>query len=512
MSNITICSKEDLHKFIKTNGIPYDKTLGVAAKDFQDLMLSSFWRFVNLVSITKENKILIPRVPLYKHICDCLDMEDKWSLILLPRRHNKTLLASLYVAYYIIKNRNKSVSIIAGTCKKSEEILYGIRRFFTENVAIVSVFGPLLSPTGNNRKKLTLLGRSTTAKESNVGVLSITQEIQSGRADFILFEDIVGDDFVDSNAVRNRIRSRYISAYSLLEDYEKARVVATGTRYTIDDIYQDIIDSNKTTNKWNIISHSVIENGKPLCSYVMNLAEIKQKQVDMPSWYFASQFMNNPINADVNIFDIDKYTVYGTEDVITYNEVYFGVDFSDGVGKDRNAVVVIGVNTDTNTIYVIDMFASNTIDVTAFYGKIREFYEIYRTKTRRVVVELNRNGRTILGQTFIRLDNEYSQRIPFDGVTNTESKYIRIEKLEPMLTRGTLVLPSKQMMKFTQLRTELSMYNRNDRNNEDDCVDAMCIAINYYLNNSYKQKARNTATPSVTVRKGNYSPTGRRRI
>lgn len=459
--------------------------------DFRGILLSNFYKFVKFINIKKENKILVPRNDLYKELCNSISQSEKNTLILLPRRHLKTLIASLFVIWYIFKYPNQAVVIITDTRQKGITLLKGIKSIIMHHKGLNQVFNCEFAKKGNNEDIITLGIRTTFAKEPNVKIFSIEQPIQSARADMILFEDIVGDQFVKSNANRETVRYNFKSAFSILE--EKSKVVVTGTRYTIDDIYADIIEENTKLSNWTIISKSVYtEDKKALCEYVMSLEEIHQIEMKNTVFYFASQYLNDPVNSTVNIFNLNDYETFQNINLIDIQKIYFGVDLSDGIGQDKSAVSVVGMDKD-KCYYLIDIFSSANCNSIKLYEELRRLYELYKTKTTKVIVELNRNGRTILNDTFMRLERNYADKIPFQGIMNTESKFIRIEKLEPLLRNSQLILPDLEENKFRDFTSEIIRYNRNDRNNSDDCLDAISIAITMFSRDlQYSQQSRSS--------------------
>jgi len=441
--------------------------------DLKNEILENFYIFVHFMNIRKENKILIPKNGLYKNLCYNLQNSESDTMILLPRRHLKTLIASLYVTWYVIKHPNKSVLIMTDTRRKGIKLLNGIKSFFMRHDAFKFLFPEhSLSYKGNNEDTLTLNSRTTYAKEPNVAVYGILQPIQSARADFILLEDIVSDEFVRSEANREMVRYNLESLNAILE--KDSKKVVTGTRYTIDDPYQDIIDENDQFGGWNIIQEGVYkEDGTALCEEVMSLEEIKTIQRKHSKFYFSSQYLNDPITNDINIFELDKFGYY--EQIPTYDYVVMGVDLSDGIGKDSNALSIIGYKNDT--YYLLDCYANNRIDAETFYFKIRYYFEKY-PRVLKVIVEANRSGRSILRDTFLRLDQNFNSKIPFEGIYNSEPKNVRIHKLLPLLNSQKLLL-RKTSDNFSKLESEFLHFSYLDKNNKDDLLDSVTFSINY---------------------------------
>jgi len=449
----------------------------VKKSELRKILLNDFFAFVMYMDIQRKGKSLVPDHWLYRKVCNDISQLDKNTMILLPRRHLKTLIASLFITWYIIKYPNNAVMIITDTRKKGIKLLKGIKSFFLRHKGLKAIFPDRLAKFGNNEDTLTLTTRTTFAKEPNVAVYSIEQAIQSARADLLLEEDIISDKFVKSNANRDMVRTNLESLEAILESDSKT--VVTGTRYTIDDPYGDIITENKETNEWNITSYGVyLEDGSPLCPYIMDAEEIRKKRKKHTPFFFASQYLNNPINNEINIFNIGLYPRYKTIPHIEY--VMMASDLSDGEGGNKNTLDIIGVS-DDGKYYLLDAYGNNRIDSENFYYVIRQYYELYKDKCLNIFIELNRNGKTILRDTFNRLKELNKDTMKFTGVNNMENKNIRIEKLEPLLRSGDLLLPSDELIKdgagLFELIEELRSFNYTTTKNQDDYIDALSTVV-----------------------------------
>lgn len=460
--------------------MPYDK---VSIEYIRETLLSSFWKFVRFMNIKKNGKVIVPNVPLYKEVCKKISRLDKNTLILLPRRHLKTLTVSLFLLWYILKFPNNAVTVICENKDKAKRLLRGIRSLITKNRNFKMIFGTnILAKTDNDKYLLTLANRETTAKEVNIQVYGVEQNIQSTRADLMLWEDVIGKDFIKSKANRENIFTAWEHSDAILE--ANSKIIVTGTRYTTDDLYQHIIDENEETEEWNTTIYGIYnEDGRVLCSYVMSKDEIELKKKKHKPSFFSAQYLNKPINDEINIFNLELYQRYTGLPKIEY--VFIAIDLSDGDGGDKNAFAIVGKSVDnsgtSSRYYLLDAYGNNRIDSENFYYVIRKFYNRYSEKCLSVIVELNRNGKTICRDTFNRLKKKHNDSIPFTGIYNIEKKNIRIEKLEPMLRTGELILPSKQNIKegsgLSYLLDELRDFNYTINNNQDDLIDSLSMCI-----------------------------------
>lgn len=454
-------------------------------KELKDILLNDFWKFVKFMNIKKENKTLIPHrkiTNLYYNICKKLEELNKNTLILLPRRHLKTLIASLFITWYSIKYPDNAVIILTDTRKKGIRLLRGIKNFFYYHQNFKNIFSEYtLSRKGNNEDTFTLGNRKTFAKEPNIAVYSIEQPVQSARADLVVYEDIVSDKFTVSEANRKMVRTNLQSINAILEKNSKKLV--TGTRYTIDDPYNDIIQNSEN---WDIISHSIFDNEHEkdiLCSYVMAINEVEKIKKEVTPSFFASQYLNSPISSVSNPFTLEDYAIFDSIDMKGMVKKVLSVDLSDGIGKDLNAFTIVTQNK-KNELFIWDCFGSNEIDTINLYWKIYNYVKKYNIDT--VLVELNRNGKTILENTFYRLDHENNHNINFVGIQNTENKHIRIEKLEPIFRSKRLLLHKSNL---PDLIEEIRYYNPYSKKSINiDILDSLATAVNYLESRKVKKE------------------------
>jgi predicted nucleic acid-binding protein len=451
-------------------------------------LLKDFWLFVRYVDVRKNGKSLVPDEPLYKEFCDKLSRLDKYTLILLPRRHLKTLIVSLFLIWYILNFVDNAVTLVCETRDKAKALMRGIRSIMINNERFKEVFGiDLLARTDNDKYKLTLKHRVSTAKEVNIQAFSIEQPLQSIRADLMLWEDVIGMKFIDSEATRDHVFKSWEHSDSILESGSK--IIVTGTRYTAKDLYNFILEENKKTNEWNTTIYGIYkEDGSVLCPYVMSEEEVQKKKLKHTPQFFAAQYENRVIAEENQVFKVDEYLRYDILNLDDINYIVIGVDLSLGKGGDKNAIAIMGVGKN-GRMFVIDAFGSNQVLLDKFYLKIKEYYNKYSSKIKTVVIEAI--------SAFQYAYDSYRDRnrinadgIPFESVkAHSESKNTRLQMiLEPAFRSDKLLLPNDPIIKkivnnyyvnkgLMDLEEELRFFDIKNKNNNDDMIDALALAV-----------------------------------
>lgn len=489
----------------------------MSREELKQELLNDFWLFVLHIDIQKNDKSLVPDDSLYKEVCDKISQLDKYTLILMPRRHLKTLLVSLFLIWYILRYPNNAVTLVCETRDKAKAVMRGVKSIIINNKNFTKVFGvDLLAHTDNDKYKLTLKDRVSTAKEVNLQAFSIEQPLQSIRADLMLWEDVVGMKFIDSEATRNQVFKSWEHSDSILESGSK--VIVTGTRYTATDLYNFILEQNEKLDEWNTSIYGIYkEDGSVLCPYVMSEEEVQKKKLKHTPQFFAAQYENRVIAQENQIFKVDEYLKYDSLNFDDIRYMIMGVDLSLGKGGDKSAIVIVGVN-NKGRMLVIDAFSSNEILLDKFYDKIREYYNKYKDKLKTVVVEAISAFQYAFDE-FVDRNRNNVHGIPFESVKSySESKNTRIQIiLEPALRSSKLMLPNALITNqivnnyyihkgLRDLIEELRFFDIKIKNNADDFIDALALAVDRIdeYENTLNYKPRSSFGKSNSSRKKKY--------
>jgi hypothetical protein len=180
---------------------------------------------------------------------------------------------------------------------------------------------------------------------------------------------------------------------------------------------------------------------------------------------FASEKMNTPVDPSTAVFDMSRVVYYDEKDIDRQNLIYYaGVDWASGDAirrGDLSCIVTVGKDPKTGIIYVIDVYAaemppSKTIAI------LKSLHEIYNY--RRVSVELD---------ALKMIRDSIRVEIPNLILTTNDlriKKNIRIERLEPIISSGTVRIKHNQV----GLIEQLELYPKCEH---DDILDALELAV-----------------------------------
>jgi predicted phage terminase large subunit-like protein len=476
-------SKEILDKIVNKIKISPTKTKAIYTM-LREKCLDDFFYFahdfMNIKSFETGKKIIWENP--HKEVCDLLTILDKNVMILLPREFGKTFLAELFIIWYSIKCPNKTILLFSQTSTKAKEILTAAKLIMNTHNDFKAVFGEdILAKRRNTKSELCLKARTTTDKEPNVLAFGIETSLQGYRADLMIFEDIIGDTYPNSDAVKRDIDNIFFNATVPLLKKQGQRIYI-GTRWDYDDIPGQIIRSSRLKKKWEVISKS-IENSKGESAFP-HIISNKQlnviRETVASNAYYSSQYLNHPKNRGSATFNVEKYlSEYAYTELPPLKKTIMAVDLAystTGKGDDR-AIVVIGIDAE-GYIYLVDVYNDNKISTTTLYFKIKTMYK--RWKPSKVLVETN-NAEPIFNDYKMKsFDNK--DYIPFIGVHHDSHKESRIENLEWLLDSGILRLPAKSIYvanKYMRklIDVEMEFFARNSKN-KDDSLDALETACN----------------------------------
>jgi len=424
----------------------------------------------------KNGKPIIQKSP-HKRVCDSFQNEEVHSLIILPRRFAKTLIATMFIVWYCLKYPDRNILLVTDVVHKAHSILKSAKKMIKSNIYIKKLFGNnLLSENGNDSSRLTLSIRKSSKKEPNVLAYSMLQTPQSLRADVVIFEDVISHNYQTSSRIKTRTDKNFEAVLPILE--KDAKIVYIGTRFHYDDIPSQIRKSNAMTNKWDIIEESAEDSdGKALFPDIIDDDELRRLKSSMSASFYASQYLNKPISPEQTLFHLEDYCFY-TEipDSKEFKTILAGVDLaiSTNENADNRAIVFIGITKD-NLIYLLDAYSSKE-KVDDFYQSMKNY--CMKWKPDRVFVESN-GAFKLVYDTFVDRSTKDGSYIPFADIVNSKNKELRIElTLLTLLKNKVLLLPCEVIYRNNTslsnlIDTEMTFFNPSIHTNKDDLLDAL---------------------------------------
>ncbi len=335
-------------------------------------------RFDFFMSSTLHYKVM----PFHARIIEHME-RTRYSLVLGPRGSGKSITGDVaYCLHQMVKNPNIRICIASKSGPQAKGFLQEIKAHIEGNEDFIKLFGNLKGTTWNEDEIL-ISTRTKILKEPTITALGAGAGIP-GRH----FDLIIGDDLVDEeNSATEHQREKnkkwfYTTLMPTLEPEGELRLL--GTRYHVHDLYGHFAYKDKYTGEWNDprIGPNVL--CIPALTTVTELNEdgeetiisetsfwpekftvkyLKELRRSMGSLIFKLQMQNDATISEggiINLDDLENNVWTSDKDRPPLNELmmFMGVDPAIGEkqANDFFCLVVIGVHTVTNHIYVLEVF------------------------------------------------------------------------------------------------------------------------------------------------------------
>ncbi len=401
------------------------------------------------------------------------------KLLLVPRGHLKTAIVTKgFAIQSLLRNPDIRILIANQVWEKSREMLYEIRQLLTDKTELPKLFGEFVSDRWRE-DDIVIRQRSKALAAPTISTSGVEAELTSSHYDMILLDDLQGEKNFQTPDQREKVKRYYRSMMDLIEP--GGTIIVIGTRWHLDDIYQSIIDNE--SEYYDIEVRKVIENGKIIFpkkfQQKFDPTTKSWKVVDYhctdyidylrkrPSEEFSSQYMNEPIDAQNQIFKREYFKYYDRRPERLFVSMTIDPAISEKQSADYFSINVSGMDEKYN-IYVLDTIKGRW-KVAESIDNIFTTYQKWRPS----VVGLE----TIAYQKALKswLEEKMRERGVYFPITelkrNTnESKEFRIKALEPFYRDG-LIYHASWMKSLEQ---ELEQFPRGKH---DDEIDALASQL-----------------------------------
>lgn len=401
------------------------------------------------------------------------------KLLLIPRGHLKTAIVTKgFAIQSILRNPDIRILIANQVWDKSREMLYEIKQLLTEKTDLPKLFGDFVSERWRE-DDIVIRQRRKALAAPTIGTSGVEAELTSSHYDLILLDDLQGEKNFQTPEQREKVKRYYRSMIDLIEP--GGTIIVIGTRWHLDDVYQYIIDNEK--EYYDVSVRRVIEDGKIIFpkkfqkkfdpktksweSVSYHCTDYIDYLKKRPSEEFSSQYMNDPIDSQNQIFKKDYFKYYERRPDRLFVSMTIDPAISEKQSADYFALNVCGMD-ENYRIYVLDTVKGHW-KVAESIDNIFTTYQKWHPN----VVGLE----TIAYQKALKswLEEKMRERGVFFPITelrrNTnESKEFRIKALEPFYRDG-MVFHAPWMK---SLETELLQFPKGKH---DDEIDALASQL-----------------------------------
>ena len=443
-----------------------------AAKELlrQELARRSFYHFCRYY-----DRDFVHARPFVKDICEAFqEVEDKKIKSLsvsLPPRAGKSYITSLFCAWTLGKNPDKSVMRNACTATLFLKFSYDVRAILKDER-----FKRVFPDVSLSDDKANLQGWNTN-KSKQVGYFGAGVGgtiIGFGASNVAITDDLYrGIEDALSDTVNDRIIQWKESTHDSRFETGCARI-DIGTRWSVKDIIGNGIES-KIYDK-SIIVSALDDQGNSFCEAVMTTDEYKQVQKRTAKEIWLAEYQQQPIDIEGRLFsDYKRINQNEFDEFIVNNQVegrLAYIDVSD-TGMDYTAMAIAAIV--KNQTYIVDyVFNRDNTDLTipqcaALLNKWNVSY---------CRVESNN-----MGAMFARnLQNLTKTKIL--QVANTTNKITRIIMQSAFISQRMQFVVKEEQQCLTFIENMLS-FSKEGKNKHDDAPD--CLAgLSLFLQSMFK--------------------------
>jgi predicted phage terminase large subunit-like protein len=400
----------------------------------------------------------------------------------LARGHLKSSIVTKgWTIQQVLGNPNIRVLLANAVWDNSRKFLRSIEKYVGPGSLIESYFGRLQSEHWN-QDECTVLQRTEILDAPTWATTGIEKEQTSQHYDLIIADDLVARENVMTPEQREKVYLYYKDLNDLLEP--DGTMVVIGTRWHQDDLYDKLIEENKTAEEhagkgpWDMFIRTAYrEDGSVTFPEKFSLEYLDQLRAAKGPYEFSAQYLNNPIDesaADFKKAWIKKYEP-GTPHPAS---LYLTVDPALSLSRDADpSAGIVAGQFGNRIIRVVDYFHKRLMPnelVDAIF-QIVEKWHLRRIgiesfafqKTLKYDIQAEQRRRN----HFFSIDELGSRR---GGKEPLLTKEARIRRLQPYFEQGLVEIRSD----MKELELELLSFPRG---RHDDLIDALSYQLDYLI-------------------------------
>lgn len=216
----------------------------------------------------------------------------------------------------------------------------------------------------------------------------------------------------------------------------------------------------------------MLRGAKVLWPEVQPLWKLMTWKWDNGSKAFNTEYQNNPIDEESQIFNPETFTYY-SDGLMDFSHKYFiismGVDFAMGKQRgDYSAITVVAKHKESGLIYVIDSYGERV--------KPNEFISVIVDKVLQYEPDIIAAEAQAAQEFFVDILIEELSRTGYPAFTRVKKvkhrsrKEMRIEAMLPSIENGTIRFNRSHSLLLEQ-------FERYGQGANDDCIDSQEMAI-----------------------------------
>ena len=256
-------------------------------------------------------------------------------------------------AWELVRDPETRIRITNQIAGKAEDFMHTVKNIFDSNEFFARLY-PKYVPASNaerwNQSEIVLPNRKRKRREPSVESGGVGGASEGHHYDLHIIDDMIGLAALNaghqSGAVMTQTRNWFWgSEKTLLQSMKYSRLLVVGTRYAVDDVYDDIIARAHVNlgtpmrdfkvnpeGRWSVYYRQAIENDKSIFPESFTKKGLAEMAVD-DYWTYVTQYVNDPQAAglaEFNEYKVKKcfleskiIEVAGGENILLWNIRYY---------------------------------------------------------------------------------------------------------------------------------------------------------------------------------------------
>lgn len=242
----------------------------------------------------------------------------------LPREAYKTtIFTEGGAAWELLRDPTHTILISNAKADKAQEFFATVKMTFESNPLLRFLYGNVEDPWGSyvpenpkteprwNDTEIVMPNRPRWQREPSLTYGGVGGASEGGHYDLHIVDDMIGlkglNATQEANAVMTKTRNWFWSSEkTLLRTMAKSRVFVVGTRYAVDDVYDDIIKRARRNDgyplanfepaakgSWVIYYRKAVEDGRIILPQVYTEEGLREL-AEHDWWTYVTQYLNDP--------------------------------------------------------------------------------------------------------------------------------------------------------------------------------------------------------------------------
>ena len=416
----------------------------------------------------------------HDEVAEFLKRPSQKKMILLPRDHLKsTIVTKAWSIQQMLCNSDIRILIANSIWDNSRKFLRSIQKQIGKGSNLHQLFGNFTSEHWN-QDECTVKQRKLILDAGTWTTTGIEREQTSQHYDLILADDLHGRENVMTKEQRDKVKLYYKDLMSLLDP--KGRIVVIGTRWSIDDLYGNLLERQDKEGWDCLVKTCYKEDGTPLFPERYTLEKLLDLRREKGSLEFSGQYLNSPVDEENAMFKRHQIKYWYHLSDIPPTSKFMTIDpaMTQKQESDYSALMVQGMDKNGN-IYVLDYVRKKLLpkEIISETFKLMEKWKLTRCGIEAYGYQLSLKYSI---QEEQRSRQKYFSIEEMRKPKTQEKKETFIGRLQPFVEQGLLKI--RDDMK--ELEDELIAFPRG---RHDDLLDCLSYSLDYLVRASDFQKS-----------------------